>query len=75
LRVPDIRVLSLKTASQRDLHVRPSCLDLSESVNVSLVTPDPLDPHLLASLNGTFGSSQQVAKAFEVDLCPAYSRG
>jgi hypothetical protein len=51
----------------------PSGLDPSESVNVSLVTPDPLDPHLLSSLNQTFGSSQEVAKDFEDDLFPAYS--
>ena len=37
------------------------------------MTPDPLDPHLLSSLNQTFGSSQEVAKAFEDDLFPAYS--
>jgi hypothetical protein len=37
------------------------------------VTPDPLNPHLLSSLNQTFGSNQQVAKAFEEDLFPAYS--
>jgi hypothetical protein len=51
----------------------PSRLDPSESVNVSLVTPDPLDPHLLSSLNQTFGSYQEVAKDFEDDLFPAYS--
>ena len=51
----------------------PSGLDPSDSVNISLVTPDPLDPHLLSSLNQTFGSSQEVAKAFEDDLFPAYS--
>ena len=51
----------------------PSGLDPSDSVNISLVTPDPLDPHLLSSLNQTFGSSQQVAKDFEDDLFPAYS--
>ncbi|MGA2199916.1 MAG: hypothetical protein ABSG45_08265, partial [Nitrososphaerales archaeon] len=50
-----------------------SGLDPSDSVNISLVTPDPLNPHLLSSLNQTFGSSQQVAKAFEDDLFPAYS--
>jgi hypothetical protein len=37
------------------------------------VTPDPLDPHLLSSLNQTFGSSQEIAKDFEDDLFPAYS--
>jgi hypothetical protein len=51
----------------------PSGLDPSDSVNISLVTPDPLNPHLLSSLNRTFGSSQQIAKAFEGDLFPAYS--
>jgi hypothetical protein len=51
----------------------PSGLDPSDSVNISLVTPDPLDPHLLSSLNQTFGSSQQVARDFEDDLYPAYS--
>ena len=51
----------------------PSGLDPSDSVNISLVTPDPLDPHLLSSLNQTFGSYQQVAKDFEDDLFPAYS--
>ena len=51
----------------------PSGLDPSDSVNVSLVTPDPLDPHLLSSLNQTFGSSQEIAKDFEDDLFPAYS--
>jgi len=50
-----------------------SGLDPSDLVNVSLVTPDPLDPHLLSSLNQTFGSSQAVAKDFEDDLYPAYS--
>jgi len=50
-----------------------SGLNPSDSVNISLVTPDPLNPHLLASLNQTFGSNQQVAKAFEGDLFPAYS--
>jgi len=51
----------------------PSGLSPSDSVNISLVTPDPLNPHLLSSLNQTFGSDQQVAKAFEGDLFPAYS--
>ncbi len=51
----------------------PSGLDPSDSVNISLVTPDPLNLHLLSSLNHTFGSNQQVAKAFEDDLFPAYS--
>jgi hypothetical protein len=51
----------------------PSGLDSSDSVSISLVTPDPLDPHLLSSLNQTFGSDQQVARAFEDDLFPAYS--
>jgi hypothetical protein len=51
----------------------PSGLDPSDSVSISLVTPDPLDPHLLASLNQTFGSSQEIAKDFEEDLFPAYS--
>jgi hypothetical protein len=52
----------------------PSGLDPSDSVNVSLVTPDPLDPHLLSSLNQTFGPSQEIAKDFEEDLFPAYSK-
>ena len=51
----------------------PSGLDPSDSVNISLVTPDPLDPHLLSSLNQTFGSDQEIAKDFEDDLFPAYS--
>ena len=51
----------------------PSGLDPSDSVNISLVTPDPLDPHLLSSLNQTFGSYQEIAKDFEDDLFPAYS--
>jgi hypothetical protein len=51
----------------------PSGLDPSDLVNVSLVTPDPLNPHLLSALNNTFGSYQQVAKDFENDLYPAYS--
>jgi hypothetical protein len=51
----------------------PSGLDPSDSVKISLVTPNPLDPHLLLSLNQTFGSSQQVARDFEDDLYPAYS--
>ncbi len=51
----------------------PSGLDPSDSVNISLVTPDPLDPHLLSSLNQTFGPSQEIAKDFEDDLFPAYS--
>ncbi len=51
----------------------PSGLAPSDSVNISLVTPDPLDPYLLSSLNQTFGSYQKVAKAFEDDLFPAYS--
>ena len=50
-----------------------SGLDPSDSVNVSLVTPNPLDPHLLSSLNQTFGSYQKVAKDFEDDLFPAFS--
>ena len=51
----------------------PSGLDPSDSVNISLMTPDPLNPHLLSSLNQTFGSNQEVARAFEGDLFPAYS--
>lgn len=51
----------------------PSGLDSSSSVNMTLVTPDPLDPHLLASLNETFGEYPQVAHDFEGDLFPAYS--
>jgi hypothetical protein len=50
-----------------------SGLDASDSVKISLVTPDPLNPHLLSLLNQTFGSSQEVVKAFEDDLFPAYS--
>ena len=34
----------------------PAGLDPSTSVNITLVTPDPLNPHLLASLNETFDS-------------------
>jgi hypothetical protein len=52
---------------------RPSGLDPSDSVNVSLVTPDPLDPHLLSSLDRTFGPSPQITRDFEDDLFPAYS--
>lgn len=51
----------------------PSGLDPSDSVNISLVTPDPLNPHLLSSLNQTFGSYPQIAHDFEDDLYPAYS--
>jgi hypothetical protein len=51
----------------------PSGLDPSTSVNMTLVTPDPLDPHLLASLNGTFGQYPEVIHDFQNDLFPAYS--
>jgi hypothetical protein len=51
----------------------PAGLDPSTSVNVTLVTPDPLNPHLLASLNGTFGSDPKVVHDFKTDLFPAYS--
>jgi len=51
----------------------PSGLDPSTSVNMTLVTPDPLDPQLLASLNETFGQYPQVVHDFEQDLFPAYS--
>ena len=51
----------------------PSGLDPSASVNITLVTPDPLNPHLLASLNGTLGSCPKVVSDFETDLFPAYS--
>ncbi len=51
----------------------PSGLDPSTSVNMTLVTPDPLDPHLLASLNETFGQYSEVTHDFQSDLFPAYS--
>jgi hypothetical protein len=51
----------------------PSGLDPSTSVNMTLVTPDPLDPHLLASLNETFGQYPEVIHDFQSDLFPAYS--
>jgi hypothetical protein len=51
----------------------PSGLDPSTSVNMTLVTPDPLDPHLLASLNETFGQYSEVIHDFQNDLFPAYS--
>jgi hypothetical protein len=51
----------------------PSGLDLSTSVNMTLVTLDPLNPHLLASLNMTFGQYPTVVHVFENDLYPAYS--
>jgi hypothetical protein len=51
----------------------PSGLDPSTSVNVTLVTPDPLDPHLLAALNETFGRYPEVTRDFQSDLFPAYS--
>jgi len=50
----------------------PSGLDPSTSVNMTLVTPDPLDPHLLASLNETFGQYPEVIHDFQNDLFPAY---
>ncbi|MDA4135040.1 MAG: hypothetical protein OK441_05675, partial [Thaumarchaeota archaeon] len=43
----------------------PSGLDPSTSVNMTLVTPDPLDPRLLATLNETFGRYPQVVHDFE----------
>jgi len=51
----------------------PSGLDPSTSVNMTLVTPDPLNPHLLASLNETFGKYPVVVHDFQNDLFPAYS--
>jgi hypothetical protein len=51
----------------------PSGLDPSTSVNITLVTPDPLNPHLLASLNATFGQYPEVVRDFRNDLFPAYS--
>jgi len=51
----------------------PSGLDPSTSVNMTLVTPNPLDPHLLASLNETFGRYPEVIHDFQSDLFPAYS--
>jgi hypothetical protein len=51
----------------------PAGLDPSTSVNVTLVTPDPLNPHLLASLNETFNSYPGAAHAFRADLFPASS--
>jgi len=43
----------------------PSGLDPSESVNMTLVTPDPLDPHLLSSLSETFGQYPEVVHDLE----------
>lgn len=51
----------------------PSGLDPSTSVNITLVNPDPLNPHLLASLNATFGQYPEVVRDFRNDLFPAYS--
>lgn len=51
----------------------PSGLDPSTSLNITLVTPDPLNPHLLASLNKTFGQYPEVVRVFKNDLYPAYS--
>jgi hypothetical protein len=51
----------------------PAGLDPSSSVNVTLVTPDPLNPHLLASLNETFDSYPGAVHAFRADLFPANS--
>jgi hypothetical protein len=51
----------------------PSGLDPSASVNMTLVTPDPINPHLLASLNKTFGHYPSIVHSFEKDLFPAYS--
>jgi hypothetical protein len=51
----------------------PSGLDPLTSVNMTLVTPDPLDPHLLAALNETFGHSPEVIHDFQSDLFPASS--
>jgi hypothetical protein len=50
-----------------------SGLDPSSKVNVTLVIPDPLNPHLLASLNNTFGQYSVVVHDFKSDLFPAYS--
>jgi hypothetical protein len=51
----------------------PAGLDPSTSVNITLVTPDPLNPHLLASLNETFNSYPGVVHPFMADLFPASS--
>lgn len=51
----------------------PTGLDPSTAVNVTLVTPDPLNPHLLTSLNRTFSSDPEMVRAFETDLFPASS--
>jgi len=51
----------------------PTGLDPSTSVNVTPVTPDPLNPHLLASLNRTFNSYPGTVRAFRADLFPASS--
>jgi hypothetical protein len=51
----------------------PSGLDPTTTVNMTLVTPDPLDPHLLAALNQTFGQYPEVTHDFQSDLFPAYS--
>jgi len=49
----------------------PAGLDPSTSVNITLVTPDPLDPHLLTSLNSTFNFYPGTVRAFRADLFPA----
>jgi hypothetical protein len=51
----------------------PTGLDPSSSVNVTLISPDLLNPHLLASVNKTFGNSPAVVRDFKKDLFPAYS--
>lgn len=51
----------------------PAGLDPTTSVNITLVTPDPLNPHLLASLNMTFNSYPGAVHAFRADLFPASS--
>lgn len=51
----------------------PAGLDPSTSVNVTLVSPDPLNSYLLASLSKTFGSDPKVLHYFEADLFPANS--
>jgi hypothetical protein len=50
-----------------------SGLDPTASVNMTLITPDPLDLHLLSSLNETFGQYPSIVHDFENDLFPAYS--
>jgi hypothetical protein len=38
---------------------------------MTLVTPEPLNPHLLASLNETFGQYPEVTHDFQNGLFPA----